>query len=165
MLTLIHAIENLNETSWERIAHTDQLSGIPNRRALDRHLSSLELQQATVSIAMIDFDFFKQINDSKGHSEGDRVLAAVAQSLQSAAVWLGDETAIAARFGGDEFVMLASIPAEQLGAIALDAVHHAGHQASIGVADGVASAALMIMADKAAFQAKVNGRDRVVVAG
>lgn len=147
---------------WELIAHTDELSGIPNRRALDRHLKALSGIQ--VSIAVIDFDHFKQINDSLGHSEGDRILRSVAQSLHSAAVWLGDDGAIAARFGGDEFVFVAALPPHQLGQIALDAVHAAGFKASIGVANGLSCQALFDAADQAVYLAKDGGRDRFVVA-
>jgi PleD family two-component response regulator len=154
----------ISDIDWRRVALTDQLTDVPNRRALDHHLATIAQTKTLVSIAVIDFDHFKQINDTQGHAAGDRAIRNVAQSLQSAAIWLGDELAIAARFGGDEFVFVANLPPWQLGALALDAVHAAGFKASIGVAFGSAGQSLFDSADKAVFKAKEQGRDRFIVA-
>jgi diguanylate cyclase (GGDEF)-like protein len=148
---------------WELVAHTDELSTIPNRRALDRHLARLESLESEVSLAVIDFDFFKQINDTLGHSEGDRVLKKVALALLESVLALGDESAMCTRFGGDEFVIVSAIAPDKLGELALNAVHSAGYKASIGCAFGLAGKALFDRADAATFKAKAGGRDRVVV--
>lgn len=80
-----------------RMAFADQLTGLPNRRALDETLSRLSGDYA---LAMIDIDHFKGFNDSHGHDAGDRVLQAVAKLLRRHA---GGE---AFRFGGEEFCIV-----------------------------------------------------------
>ncbi|KQR42789.1 sensor domain-containing diguanylate cyclase [Acidovorax sp. Leaf160] len=86
-------------------ASTDQLTGLPNRRALmatlTRMLAYGQRQQASVLIAFIDLDGFKAVNDRHGHDVGDQLLIAMAERLQRA---LRAED-IAARLGGDEFIL------------------------------------------------------------
>ncbi|PUA98155.1 diguanylate cyclase with GAF sensor [Acidovorax sp. 107] len=88
------------------VAATDQLTGLPNRRALmqalDRMLAQGRRRQMGVQIAFIDLDGFKAINDTYGHEVGDQFLVSVAQRLQGA---LRAED-LAARLGGDEFVVV-----------------------------------------------------------
>jgi len=153
-------IPNEAAIDWQYLALTDELTQIPNRRALDFQLKAIAATGKTISLAVIDIDYFKQINDTQGHAAGDRAIRRIAQSLQSEAVWAGCEIAIAARFGGDEFVFVADLPAKELGAIALAAVHRAGYQASIGVACGIAGRHLFEAADRAVYKAKQEGRDR-----
>jgi GGDEF domain-containing protein len=98
-----------SKIDWEAIAHTDEMTQLPNRRALDRHLASLTELEKQVSIAIIDFDFFKEINDTQGHLSGDEALKSVARLLLDTVRDLDNETAIACRFGGDEFVFVADI--------------------------------------------------------
>ena len=86
-------------------AATDQLTGLPNRRALlqalERLLAQGRRRQMGVQIALIDLDDFKAINDTHGHDVGDQFLIAIAQRLQGG---LRAED-LAARLGGDEFVV------------------------------------------------------------
>jgi diguanylate cyclase (GGDEF)-like protein len=87
------------------IASTDSLTGIANRRAL-MHASEVELRRQSrtmqpLSVVHIDLDNFKRLNDTHGHAEGDRLLIAAADVLGS-----GRLTDVAARVGGDEFVVL-----------------------------------------------------------
>lgn len=87
------------------IAATDPLTGIYNRRAL-AEATTMEIRrqvrsQRPLSMVHIDLDNFKKVNDSFGHSEGDKVLMAVANVLVS-----GRSTDTPARLGGDEFVVL-----------------------------------------------------------
>lgn len=88
------------------LSGTDQLTGLPNRAALTRHLSqkisSVEGEQLTFVLAFIDLDGFKEVNDSHGHLMGDKLLQLVAKRM---AENLRDDDLIA-RFGGDEFVVL-----------------------------------------------------------
>lgn len=88
------------------VAATDQLTGLPNRRALmealDRMLAQGRRRQMGVQIAFIDLDGFKAVNDTHGHEVGDQFLVAIAQRLQGA---LRAED-LAARLGGDEFVVV-----------------------------------------------------------
>jgi diguanylate cyclase (GGDEF)-like protein len=81
---------------WEKV-YLDELTGIPNRRALNEHLARLG---KTFSIAMVDIDHFKRFNDSYGHEEGDHVLRFVALHLDQAT---GGR---AFRYGGEEFTVL-----------------------------------------------------------
>jgi len=91
----------------EALSFKDGLTGIANRRMFD---SSLDTEWASalrsnqpLSLIVLDIDFFKQYNDLYGHIQGDKCLANVAQTLNLAAVRPRD---IAARFGGEEFVLL-----------------------------------------------------------
>ncbi|MEV6692273.1 GGDEF domain-containing protein [Micromonospora sp. NPDC051196] len=89
----------------ERAAQTDPLTGVANRRGLDRFLADLAGPDAAdhpVAVLAVDIDRFKHINDSLGHSTGDDVLRAVAQLLTTS-VRQGD---FVARLGGDEFVAI-----------------------------------------------------------
>jgi len=87
-------------------ARTDPLTGVLNARAFAEQLGySLALAQregTPLTLAYVDLDDFKQINDRYGHTQGDRVLVAVGQTLQEAT----RRTDIAARLGGDEFVLI-----------------------------------------------------------
>lgn len=90
----------------QRDAHVDHLTGLPNRRAFEAVLES-EYREAQVRIeplclAFCDIDHFKRINDTHGHEAGDRVIQAIAQTLQH----LSDDKCHVARHGGEEFVML-----------------------------------------------------------
>jgi GGDEF domain-containing protein len=81
---------------WEKV-YFDELTGIHNRRALNEALAKLD---SNYSLAMVDIDFFKKVNDTYGHEEGDRLLRKVAMHLDR-------ETGGAAyRFGGEEFAII-----------------------------------------------------------
>ncbi len=89
----------------DELAHTDLLTGIANLRGF-RNLAQREIDRAQrlgapLTLVQIDVDGFKAVNDTRGHAEGDRVLAAVAEVLAS-----GRALDIAARVGGDEFALL-----------------------------------------------------------
>jgi diguanylate cyclase (GGDEF)-like protein len=80
-------------------ARTDDLTGLPNRRALYEHLDAIT---APASLLLLDLDGFKEVNDSVGHAAGDQVLAQTADRIK---VVLGP-TQVLARLGGDEFAIL-----------------------------------------------------------
>lgn len=88
------------------LARTDALTGVHNRLAffelLSRELLRVARTSRPISLAYIDLDFFKKVNDTRGHDEGDRVLLAVATTLRSSLRKLDS----AARIGGDEFAVL-----------------------------------------------------------
>lgn len=102
-------LEQLRKTNAElaALALTDPLTGLPNRRSLilelSRMLARAQRDGSPTLIAFIDLDGFKAINDTHGHEIGDRFLEAIAATL-SASLRAGD---LAARFGGDEFVIVA----------------------------------------------------------
>ncbi|NUP50228.1 MAG: GGDEF domain-containing protein [Catenulispora sp.] len=90
-------------STYVREALTDPLTGLPNRRHLERRLSELTTEgRTTAALAVLDLDGFKQVNTVHGHIAGDRVLARIAAILADT-LRTGD---FVARYGGDEFVLL-----------------------------------------------------------
>lgn len=151
-------------------AHTDALTGLLNRRALD-DLLPVELQRAAQSglplcLAMLDLDHFKAYNDSHGHPAGDMLLRQAGRQWR--AILRSSDALI--RFGGEEF--LAVLPECDLPDAweLLEALRRAtplGQSCSIGVTrwDGTEPvAALLHRADQTMYAAKHAGRDRVLVA-
>jgi diguanylate cyclase (GGDEF)-like protein len=162
----------------EQQAHADHLTGLANRRyfdeALDGAAAWARRTGGSLALLTIDLDYFKAINDTFGHAEGDRVLRAVADSMHRVV----GETGVAARLGGDEFVMLLRM--ERRAALdvadALRVSVAARHDlpggppgVSIGLAvlpgDAGTAAELVAASDAALYQAKTSGRGRVSVAG
>src|SRR5581483_7939723 len=89
------------------LSETDSLTGLPNRRALERHLDEeyrRSLRYGTpVSFLMLDVDGLKRVNDSAGHHAGDLLIRSVANAIRDAL--RGSD--FAARWGGDEFAIVA----------------------------------------------------------
>jgi diguanylate cyclase (GGDEF)-like protein/PAS domain S-box-containing protein len=154
----------------DELTRTDELTGLPNRRAWDEllghELAVAERQGKPLSVAMLDLDHFKAYNDRNGHLAGDRLLRA------AAAVWSASlrATDALARWGGEEFALLlpgcdtagATALIERLRGTLPDGVtFSAGVVTSPGGED---PRALMDAADRALYQAKAGGRDRVVAA-
>jgi len=84
-----------------RLAMTDSLTGLPNRRAFDARLSMLVAGGRPFAVALVDLDGFKPVNDTYGHIAGDKTLVVVAHRLRN----LGEQTFVV-RLGGDEFALL-----------------------------------------------------------
>jgi len=152
----------------EQAARTDDLTGLPNRRAWDEHLAR-ELARATrvgtsLCVAMIDLDHFKEYNDRHGHQAGDRFLK------QAAAGWQTRirETDLIARYGGEEFAVAlldCELPeaAEMLDLLREETPEGESTSAGVAAWDGSESEAeLVARADAALYKAKRAGRDRVV---
>lgn len=157
-------------------ATTDSLTGLLNRRAfaetIERELASADGQPMT--LLMIDLDHFKQINDRHGHRTGDAALQAVADVLQAST----RRGLIAARWGGEEFVVAVPRTKEEAALFAAERLRNEieainmkapdGRRlcitASLGVADSSCSTsfeAVLETADRAAYLAKERGRNRV----
>lgn len=172
--TQLHAyqehLETLNADLAEQ-TRTDPLTGLPNRRAFAAALDEALSRGRSCSVALLDIDHFKIVNDTHGHAVGDQVLVEVAEQLRSA----GGGRGTIARYGGEEFVWLlpdADPSQAQLACLHLcQAVRFASMalpvSISIGLAHGRAQekrAELLARADEALYAAKRNGRDRVEVA-
>ena len=147
----------------ERLANRDALTGTLNRRAWDNALASAivraEHADEPLSIALIDLNGFKEVNDSFGHDSGDRLLTDAAKVWQEQ-LRGGD---LLARIGGDEFgVLLPNCAAADLDAIAERLKGALWHDAGCGVGTAVwrpgdGAAALMRRADAALYADKANG--------
>jgi two-component system chemotaxis family response regulator WspR len=168
----------------QRLTNSDGLTGLANRRYFDEYLNAewqrARHQQIQFSVLMIDVDNFKHYNDTYGHVAGDAVLKRVAETIQTAA---GRPSDLAARFGGEEFVMLlpftppggALLLAEKarraVEALAIPCAPSAIGQVvtiSIGGATLIperddAALKLIDAADRALYQAKRLGKNRVVI--
>lgn len=152
----------------------DALTSVLNRKALDRALAELESDDAELSVVFLDVDHFKSINDTFGHSAGDRALATFGRLLADH-VRPND---IVGRYGGEEFlVVLHGASGEIARRVAerirqsIASAHVPGVMRSITVSAGVASRApgeplaeLVARADFALYSAKRDGRDRVLTA-
>ncbi len=160
----------------EASAHTDELTGVGNRRAFDEALSALLARRAKggsdLCLVMIDLDHFKRYNDTHGHLAGDQALRH-AGALLRAALRPGD---IAARYGGEEFAVL--LPGIDLPRAVMVAERLCRDfriadwpfepiTASLGVAEagqGESPPSLVARADAALYAAKAAGRDQVAAA-
>ena len=166
-----------------QLATTDAVTGLYNRHYMTSHLETLARaagrSSKSLSVAMLDIDHFKSINDSYGHAAGDEVLQEFARRVARNVRGVD----LAARYGGEEFVVImpdtdledASRIAERLRSTVSDQPFTISADSepvpvtvSLGLAtlgDGVATAAdLLQRADAALYQAKNDGRNRVVVA-
>ena len=153
----------------ESIARTDDLTGLPNRRAweeeLPREVLRARREVKPLCVAMIDLDHFKRFNDEHGHQAGDRFLK------QAAAMWAEEmrATDLLARYGGEEFALaLPACPPEEAFAVVerLRAATPDGETCSAGIAswDGTESAATLLgRADAALYEAKRRGRNLSVL--
>jgi diguanylate cyclase (GGDEF)-like protein len=155
-------------------ADTDELTGLSNRRALMRTVCPPPEAAGMYRLVLIDVDHFKRINDSIGHSAGDQVLCRIAEMIESGR----RPDALAARIGGEEFALIykSDLDDRRYHTGLLDQVRAlppAGGQritVSMGAATGWLGGsegewlALYRAADKALYEAKTAGRDRLVVA-
>lgn len=95
------------KTKFEKLSLTDELTKLPNRRAFyEKFLSQWERateKKRELGIVIIDLDYFKQVNDTFGHLEGDRVLKRISGILRSYERY-GDRSSLFGRYGGDEFI-------------------------------------------------------------
>ena len=158
--------------AYERIAQTDRLTGIANRRGIEREIKQemlrLRRYETPLSFAMFDIDHFKRINDTYGHSVGDEVLREVAQILAKSL----RDTDIVARWGGEEFLLVLPETAGDGARLCADrirlAVAGAALPIPVTISAGVHQASpeeslteILSLADKRLYLAKNSGRNRV----
>ena len=159
-----------------KLAHTDPLTGLMNRRHF-RLLADQEFTRAArthqqLLMMMLDIDHFKQVNDTHGHDVGDQALTAIADVLRNGI----RDMDILARWGGEEFLVLlpetdmaGAMPIaerirQQVSQIKLPKIPE-GLTISIGMceaAPGMELKTVTSLADQALYQAKANGRNRIV---
>ena len=168
-----------NEERMRFMAQHDPLTGLPNRLSMhERFQLALELakrSRKTLAVMMVDLNGFKAVNDTRGHAAGDAVLVAVTARLRTSV--RGSDTV--ARYGGDEFVVLASdIERRDDAALIAEKIADmiglsfplpggpASISASIGIAlypeDGQSTEALLAAADQAMYKAKSGAAERYV---
>ena len=166
------------------LATIDSLTQIANRRCFDQYLNQewtrLIREQAPISLLLCDIDYFKLYNDTYGHQAGDRCLTIVAQTIKNGAKRPAD---LVARYGGGEFAVI--LPNTNLfGAVKIAEglrleilnlqIPHAGSDVSqvVTISIGAASqipvrehspATLIDKANRALYQAKTEGRNRLVI--
>ncbi|MDN0081861.1 EAL domain-containing protein [Crenobacter sp. SG2305] len=157
-----------------RINARDSLTGLANRRAFEAKLAELQAGGDALSVAFIDLDGFKPVNDSLGHQVGDEVLVAVGQRLAEA----GGRRNLLARVGGDEFILLVIGARERpylnsLASRLIEAVREpievGRNMVELSCSIGIASyptdtdevKRLIAMADSAMYEVKRSGKNHV----
>lgn len=163
----------------DQISRTDELTGLPNRRDMNEtiahEIDRCQRNNKPFCFIFIDIDHFKSINDTYGHACGDVVLKSVAQTVRG----LLRKYDVFARYGGEEFLTLlpetdlegAAIVAERFrNKIQMMEVHYADYTIKVTVTLGVSrfdhrlgADRSIQLADKALYQGKEDGRNRVVV--
>lgn len=159
------------ERELTKEATTDCLTGLPNRRSLERYVQQLEREKATdVLFMLIDVDHFKRINDEHGHSVGDAVLQGIGSAIRSTI----RETDFAARVGGEEFAIIVRTNSSDAGRLVAERFRKAlrvsyghGQETRISVGgfffeeDAFNYTKAYQRADEALYGSKLMGRDRV----
>lgn len=169
----------LAEQELERRATTDPLTNVHNRRAFfelaEAELTRAKRARESLAVLMVDIDYFKKINDSKGHQAGDAVLKELARRIKATL----REVDLVARYGGEEFICLLAGNAEgvlqsanrlRLAFAGKPIATNAG-DVNITISIGVAFvqsldaplAETIERADEALYQSKINGRNRVTL--
>ncbi|OJX79572.1 MAG: sensor domain-containing diguanylate cyclase [Magnetospirillum sp. 64-120] len=166
---------------WKALATVDPLTGLSNRQSMRSHLMGERdralRQKLPLSLALADIDHFKKINDGFGHAQGDKVLRAVAAVLK-ATVRPYD---VVYRYGGEEFLLCLPGTNAENGALVLERIRAAIEAleltdergtaipvtATFGIAEINADLSVddaIEMADRALYDGKLSGRNRVVLA-
>lgn len=178
----IRVVNNLEMLNYIQIAKesavTDYLTGLYNRMYLHESgktfFENAKRKNINITVAMVDIDFFKKVNDRYGHYAGDLLLKNIAQLFKEHI----RKTDVVARYGGEEFCILLSNSSEEELFIVLDKLRYAVENASvlykgtlisstisIGACKSLESSfeAMVEKADKALYKAKSDGRNRVVI--
>jgi diguanylate cyclase (GGDEF)-like protein len=178
-LTLKNNEMQLLQTQLQRLALYDDLTGLHNRRfileRLNEKLAESKRHKVSSCVVLVDIDHFKKVNDVFGHAAGDDVLRAFAQIL-TRELREGD---LVARYGGEEFLIILPMTEMQAAQVLIERLREAVAQqvyileakpqtitASFGVAQyltGDNAQSIINRADKALYQAKATGRNRVIL--
>lgn len=176
MIGMLLAYREEAAQALERLATTDGLTGVLNRRAwlalANAKLASTAVDDRPLSVLIMDIDHFKQINDTHGHDAGDRTLQLFAALMQEVSL-SGD---LVCRYGGEEFCVLMTGKQNTLtnfdqrmrASLAGTVFEGHGHQVtySAGLATGSSAdkqiSELLLRADQALYHAKATGRNRTI---
>ena len=171
----------MHERNLHALAHTDALTGIPNRRqfelALQAAVERAPQRERAFALLYLDIDFFKQINDTHGHAVGDMVLVEFARRVRKVV----RSSDMVARLAGDEFTVLldevnsprdvelvAKKIMQAMEAPFMLGSHPISVSATIGIAladaSGVTSLSISELADSALYEAKGKGRNTFAIA-
>jgi len=185
LLSLARDLEDANK-KLEALSALDGLTGVANRRIFDQALmkewSRLGRDMMPLSVIMIDVDFFKNLNDAKGHLAGDDCLKKIARAISFSVARPAD---LVARYGGEEFVVLlpetnaegamkvARTVQEKVAKLRMEHPNSGAGKhltVSLGVATMTPSGGkkcdeIVAMADTALYRAKREGRNRIVQMG
>lgn len=181
-ITTLYGTAAQNNKLLQALVHKDGLTGLSNRRHFDE-LLELEFRRARrqslpLGLILIDVDWFKSYNDTYGHQAGDECLRAVSTAISSVLHRAGDE---AARYGGEEIVVILPVTDQQgtntiaermCASVAELQIEHAGSAYGIvtisagtsmlsSFEGGTKPDGLIGAADKALYQAKASGRNKV----
>ena len=181
-LSLFWIDVRLMQAELSRVAHTDALTGLPNRRAVlarfDEEAARAKRRGERLALAILDLDRFKEVNDRHGHAVGDEMLKAAATAFASAK--RGED--ILARIGGEEFLVVLTACESREGALqaaermrealARASVSAGGQELRVTTSGGVALYpdeggdwdALFTAADRRLYAAKRAGRNLVIAA-
>jgi diguanylate cyclase (GGDEF)-like protein len=180
LLTYLLLVNRRQKQALSRLADIDALTNLPNRRHLfdlaTRALENAKRDNATVTVAVIDLDHFKNINDRFGHAAGDYVLEQFAQRVRAEL----RETDLLGRWGGEEFLVLlpntaldkASVMLERVRSVAQSIKMASAPELKVTLSAGLATNEggtadldeIVARADTALYQAKNSGRDVVRIA-
>lgn len=161
-------------------SRTDSLTGVLNRRAIfsqvETELSRARRENKKISLSMLDIDFFKKVNDTYGHMAGDEVLRDVVKRINNV-IRIYDSIGTLGRYGGEEFILIIPGAKEEDAYGIFERIRTAivetdfpinGSNIQVTVSQGVVTwdghtkaDDLIARADKALYQAKENGRNRV----
>ena len=178
-IALANALTYQKMVTAQQAATTDFLTGLDNRRQLLRLgvplIAGAHRHGTPLAVAMLDIDHFKRVNDTWGHDAGDEVLARIGQMLKTGF----RSSDVVARFGGEEFCVIAPGLAPQEAFALFDAFRcelsketfeFCGETVSITISIGVSTAVvdnidtMIAAADAELYRAKQQGRNRVLVA-
>lgn len=190
--TMVHTIQmkneelsNLNENleaqvkkrtiELEKMASTDALTELINRRelleVLEREMSVYKRYEKDLTLAMLDIDFFKNVNDTYGHIEGDKVLISIAQTLKDCM----RETDFVGRYGGEEFLVIMPFTSRDEAYLVIERCRTSVENLVIGdfkikvtVSAGISTIkddnidSSISQADENLYKAKQNGRNQTI---
>ncbi|WP_424952654.1 GGDEF domain-containing protein [Deinococcus sp.] len=167
------------EEELRALAFTDSLTSLPNRRAVYPAVAALlaaRQQGAAGTLHLIDIDRFKRINDEHGHAVGDQVLVEVARLIATCDTLPGSAAPTVGRWGGEEFIVVMPgtdrVLSQRRGQVLLGEFRRTPWPLALAVTASIGSStvrpgdtfsSLLARADQALYQAKAEGRDRIVL--